>query len=287
MNPIYINTSILPVVDYACYNDLTADEKRLTNANCYTMIYVINGSLLISNDNIQTVADEGTLVFLQKNIIHTIAGNGSKKASYVCINFFMSDFDVVTNHKITLGKTYSQSHQHHLEVRNIYLLPAITKKLSGSILDKKIHDYVEYFNSSGRLTDLDINTRFYGIISECIKQNSELHSPGRNLSDEIISYLKEHYTEQLNTADMEKKFYLTYKYMGTAFKKETGSTILGYHTKLRMNYAKRLILTTSHSIDEISRMLGYTDALYFSRVFKKNFGMSPQTFRNHKRYRCN
>ena len=279
MKSLYINTSILPVVDYAGYYELSNEEKKTTFPNYHSMIFVTSGTVNIENENIRTTAHEGSLLFLHKYTVHTISNHGKKKSTFICINFSMNDFDTVTNHKITLGKTASHSHQNHTEVQNVYVLPSLTDKIAGTVLDKKIHDYVDYFNSSVRFTDLDINSRFYDIISECIKLSIEFHSPDRSLAHEIINYLKEHYTEQLNTADMEKKFYLTYKYMGTAFKKETGYTILGYHTKLRMNYAKRLITTTSNNIDEISRMLGYTDALYFSRVFKKNFGMSPQAFR--------
>lgn len=283
MNNIYINTSILPIVDYAGYGDETTEKHRNRNTNHYTMIYVTEGSIFVTKDRERFTANEGSVFFVRRKGAHIIFPEGQKMVSYLYINFFMQESDVTSNSKTLLGKTVSIPNAAAPEVRYIYPLPHMIENICGSILERKIYEYVEYFNSSGRLTDLEINTRFYDILSECVKYNRELYNQHGKLSDRIINYLNEHMTEQLNTSDMEKKFYLTYKYMGTAFKRETGETILGYHTKLRMKYAKRLITTTFYSIDEISRMTGYTDALYFSRVFKKHFGSSPQTFRKSAR----
>lgn len=279
MDAIYVNTSILPVVDFAGYGNEITEKQRNQNAGYYSMVYVTGGSLSVSVNRESFTAGKGTVFFLHRVGANAVISGGSGNVSYIYVNFFMQDFDMPQNNIATLGKTVCMPHIAAPEARYIYPLPNVLENINGSILDRKIHDYVEYFNSTGRLTDLDLNTRFYDILSECIKYKRELYNQHGKLSDRIIHYLNEHMTEQLNTSDMEKKFYLTYKHMGTAFKKETGETILGYHTKLRMNYAKRLILTTFYSIDEISRMSGYTDALYFSRVFKKHYGSSPQTFR--------
>lgn len=279
MNNIYINTSILPTVDYAGYGDETTHRYFNRSENHYTMIYVTEGALSLTENGKRHIVNGGTVFFVNKNSSETVSYEVPEKVSYIYVNFFMQAFDMPSNSKLSLGKTVNIPNLSIPEVRYIYPLPRMLEKISGSILEKKIHEYADYFNSPGRLTDLEINTRFYDILSECAKYNRELYNQHGKLSDRIINYLNEHMTEQLNTSDMEKKFYLTYKYMGTAFKKETGETILGCHTKLRMNYAKRLISTTFYSIDEISRMTGYTDALYFSRVFKKHCGLSPQTFR--------
>lgn len=282
MNTLYINTAAMPLVDYAGYGDISnIDSKEHNNSYC-TMLYITGGTLYSSLSFARSVfsaeLSEGSVIFIPPNTTYHLQYDGIKKLSFIYVNFYMdiSDSEI---RKMVLGKSAFPFHQNSQEVTVVYELPLVTCSITGSVLDKKIHDYIEFFSSSSRPTDIDINSRFYDIISECFKYNNSLHNTHRNLSEEIITYLNEHVTEQLNSSDMERQFYLTYKYMGTAFKKETGETILSYHTGLRMDYAKRLILTTSHSIDEISRILGYTDALYFSRVFKKYNGLSPQAFR--------
>lgn len=282
MNKLNINTSVMPLVDYAGYGDITNIDTKEHNHNYHTMLYITGGSLYASltfpKSVLASELNEGSVLFIPKNTGYHLQYDERKKISFIFINYYIDD-SYSESGRICLGKSTFPYHQSTPEVNSVYELPLVTHNVSGSVLDKKIHDYADFFASTSRNTDADINSRFYDIISECIKYNNNFHNTHINLSEEIITYLNEHITEQLNSTDMERRFYLTYKYMGTAFKKETGQTILSYHTRLRMNYARRLILTTSHSIDEISQILGYTDALYFSRVFKKYNGLSPQAFR--------
>lgn len=75
-----------------------------------------------------------------------------------------------------------------------------------------------------------------------------------------------------------------YDYLRKLFKKEMGMTPLEYMTKLRMKKAESTLAAMSkdYSVSEVARLCGYDDALYFSRVFKKNFGCSPSAFANAK-----
>jgi len=70
-------------------------------------------------------------------------------------------------------------------------------------------------------------------------------------------------------------------YLRKIFKKETGLSPLGFLTTTKMTFAKKLLSnqTINHlNINEIASMCGYDDALYFSRVFKKQTGLSPKAF---------
>ena len=63
------------------------------------------------------------------------------------------------------------------------------------------------------------------------------------------------------------------------FKQLTGSTIFGYLQEIRMKQAKRYLLDTNLSIQEISNMSGYSNLSNFSLAFKKVFGVSPSILR--------
>ena len=64
------------------------------------------------------------------------------------------------------------------------------------------------------------------------------------------------------------------------FRSYTGYTPLEYRARKRIENAKSLLSGTDISITDISSTLGFDDPLYFSRVFKKNTGMSPREYRN-------
>ena len=63
--------------------------------------------------------------------------------------------------------------------------------------------------------------------------------------------------------------------MNRIFKRVTGQTIFQYLTAVRMEHAKRLIAQTTMHTGVIGQEVGYPDEYYFSKVFKRNVGMSP------------
>lgn len=264
MCELILNNQVLPIVlNAGCTDNFESIFTNEPIAACNTLLYVTHGRLTLLEESDEYKLSKGTLLFLDKGRRHHFFSDKYKNVCLYYIQFIINESGFYTD----------------LAQPKLFRLQKKIEGITDSVLDEKIKDYAEYFHTNDRTPDLDINTRFYDILSECIKLNREYRPSTTSLSKEIISYLNEHINQPLNTKDMEKRFYLTYKYMGTAFKKETGSTILQYHTQLRIDSAQRLLSMTQFSIDEISRQLGYSDALYFSRVFKKQYGLSPQNYR--------
>ena len=78
----------------------------------------------------------------------------------------------------------------------------------------------------------------------------------------------------------------TYDYLRKLFKREMGVTPHGFLTSLRMQMAEKLLCSSNLielNISEIAYNCGYSDALYFSRVFKKAFGCSPKQYAHQHR----
>ncbi len=72
-----------------------------------------------------------------------------------------------------------------------------------------------------------------------------------------------------------------YDYLRKLFKKEVGVTPLEYMTGLRMKKAETMLSSAwsrDYSVAEVAEMCGYSDPLYFSRVFNKHYGCSPSAF---------
>lgn len=72
---------------------------------------------------------------------------------------------------------------------------------------------------------------------------------------------------------------LNEKYFSSRFTKEAGTTFSAYLTDLRMQKAKKLMLSTDLRMYEISERVGYHNVEHFNRMFKKSFGISPGDFR--------
>ncbi len=120
-----------------------------------------------------------------------------------------------------------------------------------------------------------------GLISSYMvvyRANSEYSKPVEQIRSLILhSYADPDFA--LDEAMQKLPFH--YDYLRKLFKKEMGSTPLEYMTRLRMKKAESLLSARGaqdYSVSEIAGLCGFDDALYFSRVFKKAFGVSPTVF---------
>ena len=95
----------------------------------------------------------------------------------------------------------------------------------------------------------------------------------------ITRYLQEHLAEEISLSVLAKEFYLSPQYISQLFKTEIGVGFLAYLTNIRMEQAKKLLLTTNLSIAEVSEQSGYADYRVFTKVFKKSEGITPSQYR--------
>ena len=95
----------------------------------------------------------------------------------------------------------------------------------------------------------------------------------------ITRYLQEHLAEEISLSILAEEFHLSAQYISQLFKSEIGVGFLAYLTNIRMEQAKKLLLSTSLSIAEVSEQSGYGDYRVFTKVFKKSEGITPSQYR--------
>jgi len=78
---------------------------------------------------------------------------------------------------------------------------------------------------------------------------------------------------------MSERFYLSREYISRRFKQRFSVNLSDYIQTIRLNRAKELLSETEARIYEIALEVGYQDDKYFRKVFKKQFGMTPNEFR--------
>lgn len=104
-----------------------------------------------------------------------------------------------------------------------------------------------------------------------------------SLTKFALSYIEENYSnEDLQVSSIAKSLHINSGYLRTLFKKEMNITISNYIFNLRLEKAKELISKSNFKLYEVSIMVGYSDPAYFSKCFKKRFGISPSEFYNIK-----
>ena len=64
-----------------------------------------------------------------------------------------------------------------------------------------------------------------------------------------------------------------------AFRQLTGTSPARYADRVRLEHARGLLLGTDWSVEQVASCCGYEDPFYFSRCFRKEFGLSPRKYR--------
>lgn len=97
--------------------------------------------------------------------------------------------------------------------------------------------------------------------------------------EQAQQYFQEHCNEDVQIKDYAKSRGMSVSWFLRSFKEFTGQPPAQYLLALRMNNAVSLLETTDYNVAEISAIVGYDNALYFSRLFKKHKGVSPSEYR--------
>lgn len=96
-----------------------------------------------------------------------------------------------------------------------------------------------------------------------------------NMVATILDYIKGHYSEEISLDKLSKNNYLSPVYLSKIFKEETGDSPINFLINIRLNKAKELLEEGTLPIKAVAKLVGYNDAYYFSKLFKKHFGVSP------------
>ena len=119
--------------------------------------------------------------------------------------------------------------------------------------------------------------------SHLSKKDSELQEVKLARLNKVIEYITKNYSDRITTLDLAKMCYLSEAHFCRFFKKYIGKSATEYINEYRIEKAAVLLTSTSESISYISSDVGFDDANYFSRVFKKMKGTSPVQFRKKSR----
>lgn len=95
---------------------------------------------------------------------------------------------------------------------------------------------------------------------------------------QIKHYIVNNLEKNLSLKMVAGEFLLNPSYLSHIFKVKTDRNYMDYVTELRIDRAKTILISTTCSIEDTSRLAGYNDCRYFSRIFKRCTGMTPSQY---------
>ncbi len=101
----------------------------------------------------------------------------------------------------------------------------------------------------------------------------------RELTDEILRYVRENINNRITLADICEKFSYSQSFICKIFKAQTGETLIEYVNRIKIAEACKLLLKTQMKVTEIGASLGFQETKYFDTLFKKIIGKTPTLYR--------
>lgn len=116
-------------------------------------------------------------------------------------------------------------------------------------------------------------------IGAALERKRKLNSDAQRLVRQAMAYIHEHYADPIAREDIARHVGMSEDYLTACFHQELGKTPIAYLNGYRIYQAKRLLQESTQTITEIALAVGFSDSGYFTRVFKREVGISPQAYR--------
>ena len=283
MNEIEYPMSCLPLVlEAGILKNSKSFIPKTRQENRHILRYITTGGITSSEAGITYELNPGSLILYKAGLLQTSSVYSKPNTSWIYIHFHTPFFPTLQNNEykdylpLMASTSLSPSAYNHT-----ITLPKCVQLPPGNAILPKLERLVTLFQST-ELWHLSYqNALLLEILMDVCSfhSNNSYYSPEVSTTTNLLHYLNDHIHEPFRSEKIASVMNMNYKYLCEVFKKETGTTIQQYHTALKMREAAKYLRTTELTISEISTLLGYSDPLYFSNVFKKSYDISPKAYR--------
>ncbi len=116
-------------------------------------------------------------------------------------------------------------------------------------------------------------------IESTLNKKKKLSHETQYLVRQAMAFIHEHFNEPISRGDIASHVNISEDYLTYCFRQELKTTPIRYIQRYRVNIAKTLLKDTDKSITEIALAVGFSEGGYFSRIFRREMGLSPDQYR--------
>ena len=261
----------------AYYNQY--ESGLISNNDFFVICFIDSGQTTVTCEGQNYILSPGDIfIACPYDRVEFCCTDGGK-GSYITLQFYSEVLSIGRNVNPALSKLVS-----HVKNNNRFF--SFFEDNDFEIINSILAIFDErksIFSNS----EVNLRANTLKIISWILKQqekkaaNQELKKPKKNQHkiEEIIAYVKNHYTEKLQLSEIAKNNYISYSHLSRQFKLATGFTFNEYINRKRVDRSAVLLVTTDDSIAKIAMSLGYGDKSYYTLQFTNYYKMSPSEFR--------
>ena len=141
--------------------------------------------------------------------------------------------------------------------------------------EKSLLKMIERYEKKQLYYQLENDAQLILILSEFVRKHS-LRRTNYFDADAVAEYLQAHYNEKITNKRIAEIFHFHPNYISSEFQRIFGKPLHRYLLELRITKAIGLLETGQYSVESVAEAVGFSDANYFSRYFKKITGKTPK-----------
>lgn len=228
----------------------------------WELTYVDKGELLTTIDGVSYHLKQGDLIFYAPMQFHTQSTFEKISSSYLTINFKMN-----FNHADLLcNKIFS------LKRDSYFIVTRLIEELSNDNLYSDDLSLCYLKELIIQMLRFD-NSHFHSKPTTHMQQTYE-----NELLNDILLYIDDNIYEKISVSTLCDHFCISTSMLHSLFRKNMNNTAKNYINELKLSKSKELIRNSTHTLSEISEMLGFSSIHYFSKKFKSYFNISPTEY---------
>lgn len=233
------------------------------------LIYCYEGSGYCISNGKKVNIETDSLLFIPEHTAHTYASSSNNPWSILWVHLY--------------GDNIKKFFEYEENEISVFLVPS-EKKLRMKFLFEEIFELLERgFQTENLIYSYQIMNHILGLLFYCTTFN-RMHIKEKEYSiDQSVQFMLESLEKNLTLNDLALHSKLSASHYSFLFKKHTGVAPMNYFIGLKIQKACSYLDVSEYRIGEISELLGFKDAFYFSRIFHKIMGMSPSEYRKRQK----
>lgn len=248
------------------------------------LLYFISGNASVFiGDKIYKISP-GSLVFISPSQIHAVFIEKNQPTEHYVVGFDSELFDPLVGPPFNIKYLL-------LQISNwIYIHEAmIFSKLDQADLVPLMDEMCREYRQKGIGFQLAVTSGIQKLIFYILRaldkkglsftSNDENSKSKMNALHKALTYIDDHFCENITPQDISKICVISYSYLSKLFKSVIHMPMTSYINHLRMRKAEQLLLNPEMNITEIALNTGFSNSSYFIEQFKRANGISPKQYR--------
>lgn len=261
-----------PTLLYAFNHVLNSESSVQYHSHDFTEIKIIlSGNFTYTIDDTDYEVGKGSIIIMKPGVKHLKKIPAGVRVEE--FNYALGDFQI---------KNLPPNYMIETDAEHVYTMPLfqpdIFKCINETLSEQEKNE--PYCDLVIKASILKLTSLLYRGMnanrdkSEKARLNIST-SEKTNIVNAILQYLSQNYMKSISLYRLAHNMYLSPVYISKIFKEETGESPINHLIRIRLTKANELLNAGDIPIKAVARSVGYEDAYYFSKLYKKYYGIPP------------